>query len=78
MKRKRELALQDKQRRKFTRRVEKNEDRPTRLMASSDEDPDIAHIVPGPQPLPWDDQGLAPQDMPPDAESEHAPPGAAG
>lgn len=33
-------------------------------------DPDIAHIVHGPQPLPWDDEEVAVEDGDPPAEAQ--------
>ncbi|ATB30238.1 hypothetical protein [Melittangium boletus] len=52
-KRQKEMARQQKQRDKEARKEERQRDkeaRPTRQ--PGEEDPDIAHIVPGPQPLP--------------------------
>ena len=58
MKRQRELARAEKRRDKASRRNVRGEtdasDRPEG--ADADYDPDIAHIVPGPQPLPWADE----------------------
>ena len=58
MKRQRELARQEKRRDKAARRTVRgsteNEDLPDG--ADEDYDPDIAHIVAGPQPLPWQDE----------------------
>jgi hypothetical protein len=55
-KRNRERARQEKQQQKQARRqaakFEKEGDRPA---VGSGEDPDIAGIVPGPQPSPWGD-----------------------
>ena len=52
-KRARERARQEKQQQKTARRLEvKN--RPARR--EGEEDPDIAGIVPGPQPSPWGDE----------------------
>jgi hypothetical protein len=54
-KRARERARQEKQQQKAARRLE-NRDRKAALpRAGSNEDPDIAGIVPGPQPNPWGD-----------------------
>jgi hypothetical protein len=53
-KRARERARQEKQQQKAARRLEKAK-RP-RPSASDGEDPDIAGIVPGPQPSPWGDE----------------------
>jgi hypothetical protein len=56
-KRARERAKQEKQQQKAARRQESAQRRaslPTR--GAGDEDPDIAGIVPGPQPSPWGDE----------------------
>jgi hypothetical protein len=58
MKRQRELARQEKRRDKAARRSVRSttdgDDRPEG--ADDDYDPDIAHIVHGPQPVPWADE----------------------
>ena len=58
MKRQRELARQEKRRdkaaRRSTRSSSETDERPEG--ADDDYDPDIAHIVPGPQPVPWADE----------------------
>lgn len=51
-KRQKEIARQERAREKAAKRVEKG-DKP-KLERASGEDPDIAGIVPGPQPLPYD------------------------
>ena len=54
-KRQKEMARQQKAQDKFARRLQKKKERqdvPT--PGVPDEDPDIAGIVPGPQPLPYD------------------------
>lgn len=51
-KREREKALQQKQREKEVRRMEAKERKATREPGEGLEDPDIAGIKPGPQPLP--------------------------
>lgn len=53
-KRQKEIARQERAREKATKRVERKETwvKPDRKAAG--EDPDIAGIVPGPQPLPYD------------------------
>ena len=58
MKRQRELARQEKRRDKAARRSMPNQDNSAERPDGADEDydPDIAHIVPGPQPLPWADE----------------------
>ena len=55
-KRARERAKQEKQQQKAARRLESKTRRATQGTADSGEDPDIAGIVPGPQPSPWDDE----------------------
>ena len=55
-KRARERARQEKQQQKAARRLESKEKKATRPEASGGEDPDIAGIVPGPQPNPWGDE----------------------
>ena len=58
MKRQRELARAEKRRDKASRRTIRPDtnspDRPAG--ADEDYDPDIAHIVAGPQPIPWADE----------------------
>lgn len=58
-KRLREIRKLDKQRAKETSRLEAKERRAKGKRNIGDEDPDIAGIRPGPQPLPeqWDDLG---------------------
>ncbi|UCD87474.1 MAG: hypothetical protein JSV01_06905 [Desulfobacterales bacterium] len=57
-KRAKELARQRKREAKEARRLEAKERRAKAKLRFSDEDPDIAGIRPGPQPLPeqWDDE----------------------
>lgn len=50
MKRKKELARQEKQRKKAARRLERKEEKPRGGQQPEGEDPDIAGIRPGPQP----------------------------
>ncbi len=50
-KRKKEQAKQEKQRRKDERRAQRERDKASRGPGEVDEDPDIAGIVPGPQPV---------------------------
>jgi len=55
LKRQKELQRQDRQRAKGEKRAQRraaDKDKP--VFAAPIEDPDIAGIVPGPQPLPWD------------------------
>jgi len=54
-KRARERARQEKQQQKTARRLEKGR-QTEKPAAGSGEDPDIAGIVPGPQPSPWGDE----------------------
>ena len=55
-KRARERAKQEKQQQKAARRLESKQRRATETASGSDGgDPDIAGIVPGPQPSPWGD-----------------------
>lgn len=72
MKRQRELARQEKRRNKAARRATpdsfEGSDRPEG--AGDDYDPDIAHIVPGPQPLPWADEMEDEEEAEPDADAE--------
>ena len=58
-KRLKEIKLFDKRKAKEARRIEARERRGNVRVRNSDEDPDIAGIRPGPQPLPeqWDDLG---------------------
>jgi len=51
-KRQKEIARQERAREKAAKRVERKETRPK--VDRSQDDPDIAGIVPGPQPLPYD------------------------
>jgi hypothetical protein len=54
-KRARERARQEKQQQKAARRLQAKSQRPGTPAGSGGEDPDIAGIVPGPQPSPWGD-----------------------
>ena len=58
-KRLKEIKLLDKRKAKEAKRIEAKERRAEAKVKNSDEDPDIAGIRPGPQPLPeqWDDLG---------------------
>jgi hypothetical protein len=64
MKRQRELARAEKRRDKAARRAETMNPAPTEAPAGAGEDydPDIAHIVAGPQPIPWADEYPAEED----------------
>ncbi|MEW6218342.1 MAG: hypothetical protein AB1634_02275 [Thermodesulfobacteriota bacterium] len=61
-KRDRERARREKQKDKETRRLEAKERRATATPRQDGEDPDIAGIVPGPQPLPPQFHGTPPED----------------
>jgi hypothetical protein len=50
-KRQKEKARLDKQREKASRRKERRDERPERVASADGVDPDIAGIVPGPQPI---------------------------
>ncbi len=52
-KRLREAGKKEKQAAKAERRAQRAEDRKQKGETSAAEDPDLAGIVPGPQPLPW-------------------------
>jgi hypothetical protein len=55
-KRARERARQEKQQAKAARRLEAKTRKANAPAAPGGEDPDIAGIVPGPQPSPWGDE----------------------
>jgi hypothetical protein len=55
-KRARERARQERQQHKAARRAEVKQRKSTMPVSAGDEDPDIAGIVPGPQPNPWGDE----------------------
>ena len=63
-KRARERAKQERMQEKTRRREEAKTRKANepQLAGSSDEDPDIAGIIPGPQPSPWDDADLIDDD----------------
>jgi hypothetical protein len=52
-KRQKELARQNKQKEKALRRQQRKEEKANRPPADDGEDPDLAGIVPGPQPRDW-------------------------
>jgi len=62
-KRQKEIARQERAREKATKRVERKETFVKVDRKGAEEDPDIAGIVPGPQPLPYDllDEEIEPQ-----------------
>ncbi len=53
-KRQKEIARQERAREKAAKRAERKETRTSKPRGPGEEDPDIAGIVPGPQPLPYD------------------------
>lgn len=63
-KRARERARQERQQEKLRRRDEAKLRRANAPAGATGEDPDIAGIVPGPQPRPWDD------DLPEETDEE--------
>ena len=54
MKRQKEQARQEKARGKQDRRDQRKVERTHKPENDDEVDPDIAHIVPGPQPVPWE------------------------
>ena len=70
-KRQKEIARQQKARDKVSQRLAKKEEAETEPAVVSDEDPDIAGIQPGPQPLP-DEWNYAPGHLPQAAEKKEA------
>jgi hypothetical protein len=64
-KRARERAKQERMQEKTRRREEAKSRKANepQLAGSGDEDPDIAGIIPGPQPSPWDDDDLVESDV---------------
>ena len=66
-KRARERAKQLKQQEKIARRQEMKERKASNPRQVGDEDPDIAGIIPGPQPSPWGDEF---EDVETEAEKE--------
>lgn len=57
LKRQKELARQERQRHKSEKRAQRRAEKEKPQMLGG-EDPDIAGIVPGPQPLPWEFQEM--------------------
>jgi hypothetical protein len=55
-KRLREASKKEKQAAKAERRAQRSEEKKQPRSDGGADDPDIAGIVPGPQPLPWDDE----------------------
>jgi hypothetical protein len=68
-KRARERARQERQQEKVRRRDEAKTRKANTPAGATDEDPDIAGIVPGPQPRPWDDEDLIEEPEEDDVES---------
>ena len=58
-KRQKERDRQEYQRAKAEKRKQRREDQPKRPESATGEDPDIAGIVPGPQPIPEEEAPLA-------------------
>jgi hypothetical protein len=63
-KRQKEQARQQHQKEKEARRAERKREKSERPRTAGDVDPDIAHIIPGPQPRPEDEEGQAPDREP--------------
>ena len=65
-KRQKEIARQVRRTDKMSRRLEKRDEKSAEPAVISDEDPTIAGILPGPQPLPeeWDYVGQNPRPLP--------------
>jgi hypothetical protein len=61
-KRARERAKQERQQEKSRRREEAKVRKANEPRQAGDEDPDIAGIIPGPQPSPWGDDDLLEDD----------------
>lgn len=59
-KRARERARQEKQQQKAARRLEAKHRKASEPGHAGEDDPDIAGIVPGPQPNPWGDEPYEP------------------
>jgi len=54
-KRQKELARQERRRLKGEKREQREVERAQRPPSAPGDDPDLSGIVPGPQPLPWED-----------------------
>jgi len=67
-KRRREVARKERKAAKAEKRAQRSAERQARVPLVPGEDPDIAGIVPGPQPVPWDE--FAPPDDRPDESEE--------
>jgi hypothetical protein len=66
-KRQKEIARQERAREKVSKRVERDDTKVKVDRKNLPEDPDIAGIVPGPQPLPYD---ILDEDVPPPTTTE--------
>ena len=66
--RKAEGIKQERQQEKTRRREEARTNKVVGPNAAPGEDPDIAGIVPGPQPIPWNDEDLLPVEKDESAE----------
>ncbi len=62
-KRARERARQERQQEKFRRRDEAKVRKASNPNVADGEDPDIAGIVPGPQPSPWGEEDALPDEV---------------
>lgn len=69
LKRQKELARQERQRNKSEKRAQRRTEKGKPQMASG-EDPDIAGIVPGPQPLPWEGIGIMEEEATEEAQEQ--------
>jgi hypothetical protein len=67
-KRRREVARKERKAAKAERRAQRAAEHKARIPVTSGEDPDIAGIVPGPQPVPWEE--FAPVDARVDEDEE--------
>ena len=74
LKRQKELHRQDRQRAKGEKRAQRRAEDKERPRFAGVEDPDIAGIVPGPQPLPWDIEEEAVEEATEEAKEEAASP----
>jgi hypothetical protein len=68
----RERARQEKQQQKAARRQEARTQRPSATGGAPGEDPDIAGIVPGPQPSPWGDEDVLGDETDSDEKTQDA------
>jgi hypothetical protein len=71
-KRQKELARQQRAKDKQARRMENKERRAAAAPRTGDEDPDIAGIVPGPQPLPPEWEYVLGEENPEEGEKEES------